>query len=279
MPLFMVISGYFMSFTLSRKSLYQAIKDKVTMILLPTLIWGLIITYGKSVGPLYFLWAIFYSSLIMSILCIVVKSNVLRSIICVIIVISLNFAPFTWSNMSYLFPFFALGYFYNELDVRIPKMGGVLPFLFIILLCFWDSSYNIWTTGTYFNELNISSISIVLFRYMIGIVGCYTFIVTASFFYDGFSKNRNWLFDFFCKSGKETLAIYILQDIILFKFLKNATSFMAAKIGYNPFLLNESFMGYVIAPVFALLVMYLSYKTAIKLKSWKLTKYVFGGKF
>lgn len=143
MPLFMVISGYFMSFTLSRKSLYQAIKDKVTMILLPTLIWGLIITYGKSVGPLYFLWAIFYSSLIMAILCKVVKSNVLRSIICVIIVISLNFAPFTWSNMSYLFPFFALGYFYNELDVRIPKMGGgiTLPVYYPIVLLGFKLQY------------------------------------------------------------------------------------------------------------------------------------------
>lgn len=279
MPLFMVISGYFLAFSLSKKSLIESLKDKVSGILLPVVIWDLIITYGRSLGSLYFLWAVFFSSLLVTFVAKMVRDNRIRMTIFVLITVILNFIPVTLCNMSYLFPFFAAGYLVNEMKVSVSKLGGALSLqVFVILLCFWKSEYNIWNTGTYFKCFNSDSLGIVVFRYAIGVVGCVVFVWFFNMLYQYYEKHRTWLFDFICISGKETLAIYILQDIVLFKFLKHGVLVLSNHLGYNPFLWNETFMGYVIATVLAFIVLFLIYKLAILVKSWRYTKYIFGGK-
>jgi len=79
--------------------------------------------------------------------------------------------------------------------------------------------------------------------------------------------------------GKETLALYILQDIVLFKVVKNMVIIISKSLGYNPLNTNECILGYVIAPLLSLVLMLILMKIINSIKSFRYTKYVFGGKF
>ena len=279
MPLFMLISGYFLHFSLAKKDLCNILVDKVTTILVPTLIWDLAISYGRSLGALYFLWAIFLSSVTLSIITKCFRRNDIRILICVLITVLLNFLPWRLCNLSYLFPYFALGYFVNEYknnlfdNVYVTCVGG-----YIVLLCFWKIDHTIWSTGTFFKELTAYNIGIVIFRYLIGIVGSIAFISFFNIIYEYFVKHRTKLFDFLVTTGKETLPIYILHIFVICKLMKNIMQMVTEWIGYNPLIVNERLFGYVITPVLSFVVLYITYKIAILTKTNKWTKWLFGFK-
>ncbi len=63
MLFFMLISGYFLKFNVEKYNTKQLLLNKITTILLPTILWTLILTMGQHLfSGYYFLHAIFYSS-------------------------------------------------------------------------------------------------------------------------------------------------------------------------------------------------------------------------
>ena len=282
MPMFMVISGYFLAFSLAKCDLKTILKDKMTTILFPVVLWDLITTYGTSLGHLYFLWAIFLSSVITALIAELVKSFKIQCVLFAFVTVLLNFIPLSLWNLSYLFPFFAIGYIIGKQNLHPMRYiggGGVLFLLFVLLLSFWTQEYKIRNTGAYFTDFTLNSLAIVLFRYAIGFVGCWCFAFFMNIFYEYYTQHRTSVYEFVVRSGKETLALYILQDIFLFKIVKNLMLFLSKEMGYNPLNSNEAILGYVIAPVLSLSLLFLLMKMIQVTKSCKYTKYAFGGKF
>jgi len=127
MPLFMLISGYFLGFSLKKRSLKELIKDKLTTIFFPAYIWGVIITYSYMLAflSLYFLWAVFFSSLIIAFIAKTCANIKIGIIYVLIVTVLLQFIPDTLWNLSYLFPFFAIGYFINAFEIKPRRyLGG-----------------------------------------------------------------------------------------------------------------------------------------------------------
>ena len=279
MPLFMVISGYFLHFSLSKRNLRTILTDKLTTIFIPTVIWDLAISYGRSLGSLYFLWAVFFSSVFLSVIVKSINHNVFRVLICILFMVCLNFVPLRLSNLSYLFPFFALGFFVNEFRREIfNRVCLICVGLFIILLCFWKIDFTVWATGPYFQDPTLSSIMIVVFRYVIGVVGSMAFISVFNIIFEYYSNHRTKLFDFIVMTGKETLAVYILQIFIICKVMRHGMIWITGMMGFNPLTGNMGLYGYVITPLLSLLVLYLTYNVTVFVKASKYTKWMFGFK-
>lgn len=111
MPFFMLISGYFLAIGMQRKSVKQMLLDKVTTILLPTVLWSVLCSMFRAWDMFYFLWAVFYSSVFMTV-CQCFKNEKLRLVAHILVAIAISCVPYTFYNMSYLYPFFVMGYWY-----------------------------------------------------------------------------------------------------------------------------------------------------------------------
>jgi len=293
MPLFMVLSGYFLAFSEQRKDLKTLLLDKLTTLFLPAFCWGLLLaglrsalapSQGLHLNPLttlYFLWAVFFSTLMLLVVVKVFRSHALQIASCVAITIALNFIPLNLWNLSYLFPFFALGYFVNRLKLRPQKYWGegvLLTLAFVTLLCFWKTDYTIWNTGNYFTSLHGKALLIVLFRYLIALVGGAFFVFFFSVIYDFFSRHQTRWFRFLMECGRKTLPLYILQELLLFDGVSRVVVWMTGRLGYNPLVLNGNLLGYVIAPVLAWLLMFLIVVLVRLLDRNRFLQYAFGGK-
>ena len=293
MPLFMVLSGYFLAFSLQRKDLKTLLLDKLTTLFLPAFCWGLLLaglrtvmdpSQGLRLNPLttlYFLWAVFFSTLMLVAVAKVFRSLYLQLAQCVAITIALNFIPLNLWNLSYLFPFFALGYFVHVLKLRPQKYWGegiLLTLAFVTLLCFWKTDYTIWNTGNYMTSLSGKAVLVVLFRYLIALVGGAFFVFFFGIIYDFFSRHQTRGFRFLVECGKRTLPLYILQELLLFDVVCHAMSWLTGRLGYNPLVLNENLLGYVIAPVLAFGLMLLIILAVRLLDRNRYLRFAFGGK-
>lgn len=276
MPMFMLLSGYFLAFSMKNKNWKTLIKSRFMRIMIPTLFWGMLITHGNPFQTLYFLYAIFLSITIVSIVGKLVDSIQIQIIIFLTISIALNFVPLDLWNLSYLFPFFALGYEANVLNIHVKKWLGGAFLLWIMALCFWKVNYSVWSTGTFLVHYDTHAIFVFVFRYAIGIVGILSAILLCNIIYAYYSIHRGYIYEIILKCGRETLLLYILQDIVLFKFVKHGMLFVVKKIGYNPLNFNETFLGYFIAPLCTFFLIVFLLLLADYAKKYKTTKLLFG---
>lgn len=255
MPMFMLISGYYLAFSM-RKKWRTIVKDKFVRIVVPTLFWGLLICRGNifnALDCLYFLCAIFLSAIIVASIGKLINCHYIQAVSFIFVTILSNFIPLYLYNLSYLFPYFALGYLVNLYQVHKPNPSlyvcGMISW--ITCLCFWDKSYTIWATGSYFkDDITFISVVIVVFRYFIALVGILSFMKISDILYDYFKNRRTFIFDIFINSGKETLMIYILHTFLLL-VINRIMLMINAHLGYNPLSQNELFLGYIVAPVLA----------------------------
>lgn len=83
---------------------------------------------------------------------------------------------------------------------------------------------------------------------------------------------------FIVKSGRQTLAIYILQSFFVEKILKHLMCLLVQKynISYNSYEINV--LGYIAAPVIAYLVLCLCSNIIDIVERHKYTRFVFGFK-
>lgn len=154
-------------------------------------------------------------------------------------------------NMSYLFPFFIVGY-YGCL-MKHYKYNFLIFLAFICCLCFWSTDYTIWNTGSnVFNRPEI--LPIIVFRLSIAAIGFVAVKRVCDEIYKSLSTENGYFYNLMIRSGKETLMLYILQCFILV-ILKKGTEIIILKLGYNPFTTNHELFGYVIAPLLSIAMM------------------------
>jgi len=123
MPMFMLLSGYFLAFSMENRNWMALVKARTVRIAVPTIFWGLLISKGHLLNGLdcyYFLCAIFFSTLIVITIGKVLIFPLYQTIIFILLTGVLNFVPLYLWNLSYLFPYFALGYLIKIYRVRKP---------------------------------------------------------------------------------------------------------------------------------------------------------------
>lgn len=293
MPLFMLISGYLFGYSVVRQSWTEIILNRIKTLIVPVLIWALIpFTYTMiqqinnnqeigllfviknyiliSLGNLWFLWAIFWCSLIVTI----VRRFFNDSKWVYLLGFALTFFVPDSLNLSlykFMYMYFVLGYFYNKdnFQCRIRKIylnNGALivsGILFLVLLLFYNRNCYIYTTGyCILRSTPLKQLGIDLFRFMIGFAGC-TFILLV--FYKIFHLlkpiNRALMY-----MGKNTLGIYIISTFMSIYVLNKVTG-------------NLISINYIITIVEAFILILFSLSGTLLIKKNKLlNKLLLGGR-
>lgn len=293
MPLFMFISGYLYLYSFKNRSFKKVLQNRFFQLIIPIMSWSLVynflqfvikfkslqntnffrqisiffISYIKSLPyELWFLWAVFYCSIITIICKSFFKDNIYSYII--IFVIMLLIPDNLNSQMvKFMFPYFAVGYLYNKNKNKCQNyLKYIKSFSFIvfpILLLFWNKDYYIYTTGMSIYVQNITyKIFIIMYRYLAGFVGI-VFIIQVV------KKSLNYLkLNFFTYIGKDTLGIYIISGYMMI-FLTKIPIYIENKAIYN----------FIFTPLITILVIFICIFFTKLLQKYKYTnKLLLGGR-
>lgn len=247
MPVFMVVSGFFFYKSL-RLNFRQLLSGKLQQLMLPVFSWTVVLAliamieqivstglgsvsikqqiynigYG-TVTNFWFIRSVFICYLLTFISKRIFQKDYIACIVSIIFFLALT-DNFRLALDKYMFPFFWMGYFIHKyLDtLNRHKLIIFILFLFvwILLFCFWEKKYYIYITGCAFYHIEnlrlvaedfSPRLNIVLFRYLIGIAGSFSFFFFAQFIY------RPCLY-FIATIGQKTLGIYIIH-ILLMSFI------------------------------------------------------------
>jgi len=231
MPLFIAISGYFAYISLNHHSVMKFVVSKIKYILIPLIVWIILNAFMQTGFEesfsfvffvtkiknfilsfhIWFLWAIFFYSLLFAFLKFYKLDNKLPVLLMVIVLAIL----YTRRNSSYIIvsfcPFFVLGYIIPilKLDNVQTKLRKLLPVLAIAFLaCFFlwsDNNY------VYMNPMGFNNIGYSLFRDVVAIISSILFMYILSFLYERYLGNK--VSKILFEVGKNSLGIYLIQDI------------------------------------------------------------------
>lgn len=285
LPFFMVISGYFLKRSLERKTLCRVVIDRLTMLFVPIVVWTLLRGYFNVFsGMYYFLWAVLASSMI----CVVARcaasffnnrmSKVLELSLLIAAILSLYIVKVPW-NMFYLFPFFVVGYCLSDLRFDLSRKWLFFIFLvFSVGLCFWSPVYTPWHIGALAWKTNSWAYLVYAYRTILALAGI---IVMSHVFrvimlhLEGSPFVRHTLI----LGGAETLAIYILQAIVVERLIKKSCRIVIEHYDF-PFSGDYiNLIGYVIAPVVSFFVLWILLAVIRTVKKIPVIKYSFGFKY
>jgi len=304
MPFFILISGMFLAKSVDKYVPWKNILNKISSIMVPILVWNGIFYMIKcmislllgnkifSLGGLisaflgsWFLWSALACSCIMIVICGVFKKTYWRLIASVAVSVVCLFIPNDMWNIAFMFPFYAVGFFTEWATSKIDKksldiLRAVSVAAFVVLWCFWSSKYTVWNSGSYLLGGNAAyTFKAVLIRFFIGATGC----VTMALVFDVLMRCENPVMKFINRQivsvGKNTMIIYIFQGFIIEFLFAEFIELFVEKLGFNPFVFNSAFLGYVIAPVTAFVCMIILDRIIIAMKKIPLIgKYIFGFK-
>lgn len=244
MPIFMVVSGFFFYKSL-KLSFRQLIQEKGRQLILPMFSWSIIVTllgtlhqiadqgithisfiskihdilYG-TVTNFWFIRSVFVCYIITAISKYFIRKDIWACIVSILLFLALP-DNFRLSLDKFMLPFFWLGYFLqkhlttlNHYKISILLCSFIL---WIIMLFLWEKKYYIYVTGCAFYEIQhfrfiaidfYPRLTILLFRYLIGIAGSLTFFFTAQMIYRKLLSSIAYI-------GQKTLGIYIIHIILM----------------------------------------------------------------
>ena len=260
MPLFMLLSGY-VSYWGSNKRLVDIILRRLRGVGIPLLVWGtfdyvvhgissnnLVFSIGNwfhSVIAIWFLWAVLCASILVS----VIHKFQIRSFAKYLIMI---LSAVIWvkipegTMIGFVYPYFVIGYAMNEFklleNVTYKKMiQPICGVIWIVLLAFYKKIHFIYISGMTWKIQEVGllgQITIDIYRYLIGLVGCIAAIVVMKWlFCVGSQKKID--FSIIERFGQHTLEIYILQRIILERYLTKIYVRVVSCMPQNIFARNQ----------------------------------------
>ncbi len=230
MPLFMTISGFFVSKTLGIKR-QDFIKKKFRQLIIPSLVFGVLFciswTYAQNGGGIHlitdyiFCYWFLKSAFICSCLYFIVSKFSQQALA---IVISLLISQFIFSyQVSYMYPCFLIGVLinchYNWFTLNIKTILTVSSMIFLSMFVYWTADMASSSIPRIYEIVQINSKSLVdllfnhVFRILIGISGSIMFL--GIFIYGARFIPSSRIGDLLCKYGQYTLGIYLLQAIII----------------------------------------------------------------
>lgn len=243
MPLLMLISGYLFFYSSNGSTIISSLKKIIQRITIPHVLWSVVIslyiifTGRRSIGgfldflllnketffSLWFLCALVYCYLIT----IIVKQFLKDSVWAYLIIwILISIIPILGNVMYvWMYPYFVAGYWINKKNLSLQplfeKYGKFLVLaLFPIMVVNWATSFYVYTTGIYLNASNIpSQLFYNGYRLLAGFAGCgYFYVLVELLKKVPFTKRFQTILVY---AGKNSLAIYMIQTIIIENFIGN----------------------------------------------------------
>lgn len=235
MPLFMILCGFFFKSSINL-SFKELISKKIVQLIIPTITFFLTFDtllflknlndfVSSSDNLIKYLNAYIYNFWFLK--CVFVcyitayctkryfHNDISSAIISIIIVALIPY--FNTYYISFMLPFFWIGYFLSKYQKQINKNSSYILLisliLFSILLIKWNGNYTIYHTPINLIQpeapfINIHNFKITLYRFIIGICGSSCVILLAK---KTVHKFKNKLITFISLIGVSTLGIYILQ--------------------------------------------------------------------
>lgn len=223
MPLFMLISGYFLHYSLKKRPLVKALLNKINHLLYPIII-NLNDLAFKIFDGYWFLWAVLIFSILVTLVHFLLKDNL---VIYIVIFFLLFFIPNFIFNLQtfridFMYPFFIIGYLFPKWEFKLTRpllIWFLVCAIFAIQLYLFDEKDYIYASGLNIlhSKLGLSvleQIKINLFRISIGISGSLFFLISVYYAYHHFFKLER-LWKIFSYIGVNSLLIYCLQEILI----------------------------------------------------------------
>lgn len=290
MPMFALISGYFLKQSCLRNTCMNNLLNKVSTILFPVIVWNVIFNLitGNSlftVTRFWFLWSIFFVSVTMIVIDYLFKNfPTVKLFAFMTSIILFHTVIIDRWNIGFLLFYAVIGYYYLDILKKFKPKAYVcvgIFGLFAVMQIFWKADYNVWNAGC--NLLIQENTLKIIFRAAIGIVGCVVMKNIFDLMFTKLSSSQHMIAVEAKKItvgiGKITLELYILQTY----FIETCATIVVRKIvdhldGYNPFLIfGVQFMSFVMAPlagIVSLVILY--YLVHVIRKTPYLGKFIFG---
>lgn len=224
MPLFMLVSGYLFYNSTNKYSTKELVVSRFKTTVIPIFIWTyfinlLLILFNQvdmslfrylysPIVAIWFLWAVFYSSLGVIIGKKYFNDHFLFHIIVIFILLLLPDVLYK-EYYAFMYPYFLAGYYANKKRFKIENINlwvNLIPFVLLIFL--WDVDKYIYTSGItlLFRNNSLYMIYVDLYRWAIGFVGSLTIIKTIEIMMRKSEKEYKLL----ANVGKRSLGIYIV---------------------------------------------------------------------
>ena len=300
MPLFMLVSGYLFYGSVVRHSWRHNLKTRFSKLLLPVVLWNTLylailntvnLLNGKPVpwgeellsytSALWFLWAIFWCSLIVLFVVRCFHDNIMVYVVLWPLMLLLP-GLYGINLYVYMYPYFIVGYLWNKyrlhdkIKCRLNAYTRVMAFaflfvLFVILYRQYTVEDYIYISGSgILKGLSTSSpfidyhlLSIDLYRYLIGFVGsAVAFIVIRFLFKWG---DMAWG-RVMAMLGQKSLGIYAISVILFNGFILPNLNF-------------DTGINYGIVGLETIVVLAITYIMTVLLERYSLTrKLLLGGR-
>ena len=143
-------------------------------------------------------------------------------------------------------------------------------------MSFWSTQYTIWNAGAYLLSGG-DILWIVPFRFIIGLLGIVTVKRLMDVVYDYHTCCKGHSYDFILTNGRETLMLYILHNFAL-EVVWKGSALLTNHLGYNPWVQNQVFFGYVLAPMVAIGIIFCCMFVIRHLKQNRYTRLICGFK-
>lgn len=284
LPFFMVLSGYFLKRSLEKRGVLNVAINRVTMIFVPIAIWTILRGHlNVFCGTYYFLWAVLASGMI----CLVGHSVsqlltgkiglCVEMLLYIGVTVIMHLINVPW-NLFYLFPFFAVGYFIQDVRFCLTKRKWMIAAIAMAgMLCFWSPVYTPWKIGALAWKLDSMAFCIYVYRFTLAIFGVYVMsklfeIIRTS------TGSDSFFVKVITKAGSETLAIYILQTILVERIVRRSCGLFWGELQVVPSQHVVNLIGYVLALVFSFAFIIAILYFVGKVKSYKMLSYAFGFK-
>ncbi len=299
MPLFMMISGYFFTYSIQNKSTIEILKSRLISLLLPIFSWNFLIIFIHSivhyihhtyilhendslniitlitnyiytcVHSLWFLWAILWCSLIVLFVNRIFKDNLF--IYLGILSVTLLLPDWYFIHLySYMLIYFIAAYIFNKYHEKTSKFTNngnlriYLPLcviLYISLFVFYDYRYLIYNAGySIIGKNMLHQLYIDFYRFLIGLLGSVSIMELVYLLYK--QHKMNWLCTIFAKLGIHSLGIYIISDIL---------------IGRLALLTSNFSFHYYSTIIEAILILFISYCISVGIKKIRFMNLIFWG--
>lgn len=275
-PMFAFITGVFLKKSCNKHSWRENILNKIGSILVPIIIWNWIFNLllghpSISVKRFWFLWSIFFCCCIIILIDAIAKQRkVLRgTLFFSVVILSHTIIIDPW-NIGFLFFPCVIGYYYDNILKKVKCYFNntlILKILIILFfLCcqiFWSVEYNVWNAGC--NILDTGAFFKIMFRGMIGVLGCFSMKFVFDFIFDRLPK-INFLRQGGICLGMVTLEMYIVQTLFVESYGAIVIRKIISIIGFNPFWPNIYIGGFIVAPVVAFSSLVIMYKIIMFIK-------------
>lgn len=227
MPLFMMISGFFLS-RLFNMRIDKVIVRKARQLLLPVLSFSLVafavslltpfdvlggLDYLQYVfgGDMWFLKYLFACILMACVSKLIFRKTVIAALVPAIVLISVSRV-----GIFRIYPFLWFGFCLHHYDYLVKRYAKMLLLvslpLFVVSLWFWNVEYDYphyrWITVKHGVSFDWTALAVVAFRFWIGAVGSLFFITLFRLCGGGKSRMSQCI-------GTRTLGIYCLQIYLL----------------------------------------------------------------